>query len=124
MNLFQDVKILRDEEKTLDEIKVELEKKYSVYQFSFLEENDKENIVSSEYLSSASMRFEVPLDELTEDDKKKKALFMYITSKSASDLKFGSSTFIKKIANSTDTNYNETFLMGKKEFSNNTKVED
>ena len=103
MNLFQDVKILRDEEKTLDEIKVELEKKYSVYQFSFLEENDKENIVSSEYLSSASMRFEVPLDELTEDDKKKKALFMYITSKSASDLKFGSSTFIKKIANSTDT---------------------
>jgi len=41
LNLFQDVKILRDEEKTLDEIKVELEKKYSVYQFSFLEENDK-----------------------------------------------------------------------------------
>ena len=70
--------MLRDKEVSLDGISAELKKKYPLYEFSFLKNDDKENTVMYNFTAGGAQRLEIPLPELSEEDKKDQGLLLYI----------------------------------------------
>ena len=74
--------MLRDKEMSLTEIITKLEEKYPLFEFAFLENSDKENTLMINGTSGSSQGIEIEMAELSEDEKKKQGLKLFIVPRS------------------------------------------
>ena len=70
--------MLRDSKESLDGIITKLGEKYPLFHFSFLEEKDKENSLVWNITTGGSQRVEIHLPELSDDERKKQGLALFI----------------------------------------------
>ena len=70
--------MLRDSKESLDGIIAKLGEKYPLFHFSFLEEKDKENSLVWNVTTGGSQRVEIYLPELSDDERKKQGLALFI----------------------------------------------
>ena len=74
--------MLRDKDMSLTEIISKLEEKYPLFEFAFFENSDKENTVMLNGTSGSSQGVEIEMAELSEDEKKKQGLKLFIVPRS------------------------------------------